>query len=66
MTFNKTITTNTKEQIKSAVILTLVVGMVAFIGGVQYQKHATVSVENKVVVQAQAVTAPAETAEVKK
>lgn len=63
MTFNKTINTNVVEQLKSATILILIVGIAAFIGGVQYQKSATVSVENKVVLSSAQV---APTADVKK
>lgn len=53
---NKTIVTSTKEQLKSAVILTLVVGMAAFFAGVQYQKNAKITVENKVVVESTQTT----------
>jgi hypothetical protein len=64
MTFNKTIQTNVVEQIKTVLIVALVVGIGAFVLGVNYQKNSTVTVENKVVVES-AVT-PVETADVKK
>lgn len=64
MTFNKTITTNVVEYGKTVVLTALVIGIGAFVLGIQYQKNATVHVENKVVVESPA--ASMETAEVKK
>lgn len=64
MTINKTITTSVWEQFKSGLILTLIVGIAAFMFGVHYQKNSAVHVENKVVLSAQATPAPA--TEVKK
>ena len=49
--FNKTITTSVVEQVKSGLIITLVVAIAAFILGVQYQKRAVVTVNNTVTVQ---------------
>lgn len=53
MTFNKTITTNVVEYGKTVVLTALVVGIGAFMFGVQYQKSAAVKVENKVVLNSQ-------------
>lgn len=64
MTFNKQIQTNVVEYGKTVILTALIVGIGSFVFGVQYQKNATVTVENKVVLSSQA--APAETTEVKK
>ena len=64
MTFNKTIQTNVVEYGKTIILTALIVGIGSFVFGVQYQKNAAVTVENKVVLQSQAATP--ETAEVKK
>ena len=64
MTFNKQIQTNVVEYGKTIILTALIVGIGSFVFGVQYQKNATVVVENKVVLSSQAATP--ETAEVKK
>jgi len=64
MTFNKTITTNVLEYGKTVVLVALLVGIGTFVLGIQYQKRATVQVENKIVVTAPAATV--EPADVKK
>lgn len=64
MTFNKQILTTRVEQLKTIVIVALVVGIGAFVLGIQYQKNATVQVENKIVVESPVPSV--ETAEVKK
>lgn len=63
MTFNQTITTNVVEYTKTVLLTALVVGIAAFMLGVQHQKRSTVQVENKVVVSS--VPVP-EVAQVKK
>jgi hypothetical protein len=57
--FNKTITTSVVEYGKTIAITVLVVAIAAFILGVQYQKRATVTVQNSVIVQAEAPVAEA-------
>lgn len=57
MTINKTITTNVLEQVKTVLIVALVVGIAAFISGVNYQRNAKVTVENKVVLNSQVTPA---------
>ena len=64
MSFNKTITTNVIEQVKTVLLVALVTGIVAFLAGVNYQRNAKVTVENKVVLNSQVT--PAEVPEVKK
>ncbi len=64
MTFNKTIQTNVVEQVKTVLIVSLIVGIGAFVLGVNYQKNSAVTVENKVVVES--AETPVETADVKK
>lgn len=57
---NKTISTTIVEQVKSALIITLIVGIASFVMGVQYQKRATITVQNSVIVQSEPVAqAPA-------
>lgn len=51
--FNKTISTTIVEQVKSAVIISLVVGIASFLYGMQYQKSNTPTVNNSVIVQAE-------------
>lgn len=50
MALNKKITTNIVEQVKTVLIVALISGIGAFVLGVNYQKSAPVSVENKVIV----------------
>lgn len=61
MTFNKQITTSVVEYGKTIVLTALIVGIGAFMFGVQYQKGSNVEVKNEVVLNS---TAPA--VEVKK
>ena len=58
MSFNKPITTNVVEQVKTVLLVTLATGIVAFLGGVNYQRNATVTVENQVVVQTETAQVP--------
>lgn len=53
MTINKTITMTVIEQCKTVIIVTLLVGILAFMLGIRYQKHASVTVENRVIVQSE-------------
>lgn len=48
--FNKTLNVTVIEQVKSGLIITLVVGIVAFMSGVYFQRSNTVAVKNTVVV----------------
>lgn len=64
MTFNKQIQTNVVEYGKTIILTALVAGIGAFVLGVNYQKNAAVTVENKVVVESAAT--PVEPADAKK
>jgi hypothetical protein len=55
MSINKTITTTRVEQLKSAVIVALVVGIAAFVVGMRYNSDQSITVDNNVVIQSQDV-----------
>ena len=60
MSFNKPVKTTRLEQLKSAVIVALVVGIAAFVMGMQYNSVPEIVVDNEVIVH-QVDTAPVQT-----
>lgn len=53
MSFNKKINTTKLEQLKTGVIIALVVGISAFIAGMRYTSNQAITVDNNITVQAQ-------------
>ena len=51
MSFNKQVTTTRIEQVKSAVIVALVVGIATFVVGMRYSSTPQIVVDNEVIVQ---------------